>query len=1001
MSKLPKILLLLVLMGMLATSQVQRPGGVRPAPVLGNPGPAIGSQDELQQYTAGGHILGFRKGEMFVASGDHALKMEFVNANSVSPIGEGGSANPKQGHDAAPPLGRVTYRDLWDGVTLVYENYGSGVVKSTYRIEAGGTTAVDPVDEIRLRYNVPVKVDAVGDLRMSFATGEMRESPPVAWQEIEGKRVPVDATYRLFSEQEVGFKAGSYDPRYPLVIDPALSWNTFLGGSDYHHGYGITVDTAGNVFVAGDSYGTWSSPVRPYAGSYDAFVAKLNGSGALQWNTFLGSANDDYGYAITVDSSGNAYVTGYSDGTWGSPVHPFTGISDAFVAKLNGSGALQWNTFLGSASGDSGNGIAVDTSGNVYVAGDSYATWGSPVRPFTGSGYYDAFAAKLNGSGALQWNTFLGGSGDDRGRGIAVDTGGNVYVAGYSYATWGSPVRSYAGGASDAFAAKLNGSGTLQWNTFLGSSGYDCGFGIAVDTSGNIYVTGYSGATWGSPVRPYSGTYDAFAAKLSGSGALQWNTFLGLLNDDHGYGIAVDTSGSIYVTGDSGATWGSPVRPFAGGNDAFAAKLNGSGALQWNTFLGGSSSERGCGIALDTSGNVYIAGYGGATWGSPIRPYTGEIDTFVAKLFNSNMKNDFNGDGQDDILWRYYGSGGYNAVWFLGSSQAAGSEPLPMLASPLEAGPRSRFSGSKLIYPDARDASLGGKEGFSLKDPREFGGKIDTNVPLLTDPRDARGVNSQKDIVFLKPSFIDPRHIQYALPKTSSNNIRASGVSILGGASLPSVSDLNWQIQGTGDFNGDGKVDILWRYNGSGGYNAVWYMNGATLTGAASLPSVSDLNWQIQGTGDFNGDGKVDILWRYNGSGGANAVWYMNGATLTGGASLPSVSDLNWQIVGTGDFNADGQVDILWRYNGSGGANAVWYMNGATLAGAASLPSVSDLNWQIVGTGDFNGDGQADILWRYNGSGGYNTIWLMNGTTLTGGADVPSLADLIWKIVNR
>jgi Leucine-rich repeat (LRR) protein len=259
----------------------------------------------------------------------------------------------------------------------------------------------------------------------------------------------------------------------------------------------------------------------------------------------------------------------------------------------------------------------------------------------------------------------------------------------------------------------------------------------------------------------------------------------------------------------------------------------------------------------------------------------------------ASKKVDFNGDGQDDILWRYYGSGGYNAVWFLGSSGATSSSPLPMFASPLEASPRSLFrnSGSKLIYPDARDVSLGGKEGFSLKDPREFGGKIATNVPLFADPRDARGVNSKKDILFLLRSFIDPRHIQYAL------NIRASGVSILGGASLPSVSDLNWQIVGTGDFNGDGQVDILWRYNESGGYNAVWYMTGATLTGAASLPSVSDLNWQIVGTGDFNGDGQVDILWRYNGSGGANAVWYMNGTTLTGGADVPSLADLLWKIV--------------------------------------------------------------------------------------------------------
>ena len=211
MSKLPKILLLLVLMGSMATSQVQRFEQAKPAPVLGNPDSAISSLDELKQYTAGGHVLGFRKGEMFVASGDHALRVEFINARPVSPGEEGKSGDPESSRPTAQPLGKVSYPNLWDGVTLIYENHGAGVVKSTYHIEAGGTTAVDRVDEIRLRYNVPVKVDEGGNLIFSFPTGEMRDSRPVAWQEIEGKRIPVEATYRLISDQEVGFKAGSFD----------------------------------------------------------------------------------------------------------------------------------------------------------------------------------------------------------------------------------------------------------------------------------------------------------------------------------------------------------------------------------------------------------------------------------------------------------------------------------------------------------------------------------------------------------------------------------------------------------------------------------------------------------------------------------------------------------------------------------------------------------------------------------------------------------------------
>ena len=355
--------------------------------------------DELLPYTAGGHVLGFRKGEMFVASGDHALRVEFVNARPVSPGEEAKSRDAESSRSAAQPLGKVSYRDLWDGVTLVYENHGSGVVKSTYRIEPVEKSVSSSINQIRLRYNVPVKVDDNSGLIFSFATGEMGESQPVAWQEIEGKRVPVEVMYRLRGEQEVGFKAGSYDPRYPLVIDPVLSWNTFLGGSVLDYGEGIAVDTSGNVYVTGRSDATWGSPVRPFvAGDYssDAFAAKLDGSGALQWNTFLGGLFYDHGYGIAVDTSGNDYVMGRSDATWGSPVRPFSGWWDAFVAKLDGSGALQWNTFLGS-SGDHGYGIAVDTSGNVYVTG--YTTDSSRFRPAYTS--RNAFAAKLNGSGVF------------------------------------------------------------------------------------------------------------------------------------------------------------------------------------------------------------------------------------------------------------------------------------------------------------------------------------------------------------------------------------------------------------------------------------------------------------------------------------------------------------------------------------------------------------------------------------------------------------------------
>ncbi|TAH50333.1 MAG: hypothetical protein EYC68_14230 [Chloroflexota bacterium] len=152
-------------------------------------------------------------------------------------------------------------------------------------------------------------------------------------------------------------------------------------------------------------------------------------------------------------------------------------------------------------------------------------------------------------------------------------------MAGYSDATWGSPVRAFSG-VADAFAAKLDSSGALTWNTFLGGIVYDLGYSVAVDANGNVYVAGYSGSTWGSPVRAFSGSDDAFAAQLDFSGALTWNTFLGGSGGDYGFGVAVDANENVYVAGNSSATWGSPVRAYTGGRDAFAVKLGSACALK-------------------------------------------------------------------------------------------------------------------------------------------------------------------------------------------------------------------------------------------------------------------------------------------------------------------------------------------------------------------------------------------------------------------------------------
>ena len=422
--------------------------------------------------------------------------------------------------------------------------------------------------------------------------------------------------------------------------DPEVSWNTFLGSGSDDVGNFTAVGNNGSLYVTGRSLTTWGSPVNAKSHSHDTFVAKLDSNGMLQWHTFLGSIRNDYGSNIIVDNNGDLYILGASDSSWGAPINPFTGsfpYHDVFVSKLDSSGVLQWHTFLGSSDYDRGHGMVSDGSGNLYISGYSVSDWGNPINDHAGE--TDAFVAKLNSSGMLQWSTFLGSSNPDYGQSISVDGNGNIYVTGYSHAGWGAPINPFAGGL-EAFVAKLDSSGVLQWNTFLGSGNYDYGQSVSVDDSGNIYVTGYSDAGWGAPINAHFGGNDVFVAKLDSSGALQWHTFLGSGSGDIGYSVSADSSGNLYVTGWSDAGWGSPMNAHTGGNDVFLAKLDSSGVLQWNTFLGSSGTDCGHSVSTDGSGNLYVSGYSNAGWGAPINAYAGGNDVFVAKLYDLDIDDD-------------------------------------------------------------------------------------------------------------------------------------------------------------------------------------------------------------------------------------------------------------------------------------------------------------------------------------------------------------------------
>lgn len=608
---------------------------------LGQAAPST-TADSWLNLQVSGQTFAFRAKEFYLTNATYALHVQFVDAQAVTPQSASLIAS-KPG--SVPLLERVTYRDLWDGITLTYDAVDNGLARSSYRVEPGAAASA-----IRLRYNNAVTLNDDGTLTTRFATGAMTESAPVAWQEINGQRIAVAVAFET-RDDTVGFRVGAYDAAYPLFIDPTLNWHTFLGGTSSDQGLGIAVDGSGNVYVAGYSGASWGSPTTPpgFGGSYDGFVAKLDVSGNLVWNTFLGGTGGDYAYAVAVDANGDTFVTGYSTATWGSPPSPgFSGGTDAFAAKLNLSGTLQWNTFLGGTSNERGFGIAADGSGNAYVTGYSWsADWpGCPADTCRKRAYsigQDGFAAKLASDGSLTWNNFLGGTGagsnGDQGNGIAVDGSGNVYVSGYSQLPWGSPVRSFTSGSTqDAFVAKFAADGTLTANTFLGGSGTDYGWAITTDTSNNVYVGGSSGTAWGSPVRLFSVIGDGYVAKLDSNLGLTWNTFVGGSGNDVAYAIAVDGSGNTFVTGYSNSSWGSPARPFTVNGsytDAMVAKVASDGNLLWNTFLGGTLDDQGKAIAVDASGNTFVSGYSKQTWGSPVRAFTvsgTNDDAFAAKI---------------------------------------------------------------------------------------------------------------------------------------------------------------------------------------------------------------------------------------------------------------------------------------------------------------------------------------------------------------------------------
>ena len=555
-----------------------------------------------------------------------------VEMHGVEPMGR---ANFLVGQDSSqwrtglPTHRGIRYTELYPGIDLLYSGADGGRVKSEYQIAPGARTK-----NIRVEYSADLSIDSSGRLH---AAGLVEDAPEI-YQDTASGRVSVAGRYRLFDARTAGFEVETYDSSLPLVIDPVVSYATYMGGTGLGAVTGVAVDSAGYLYAAG-----WTEALdfpivlaeqANNAGSNDVFVVKLTPTGnALVYATYIGGKSDDRAAAIAVDSGGQVYVTGSTASLnfpLASPVRSTRGgAKTAFALKLNAVGnTLLYSTYLGGTNFDMGTAIAVDSSGNAYIAGDTQST-NFPVvggvQAVIGGGF-DAFITKLNSTGAYVFSTFLGGSGDEHVGGIALDSSGNAYIAGGTYSTnfpLVGAVQTSNHGGQDAFAAKLSTSGAaLLYSTYLGGSAIGTpeeANGIAVDSSGNAYVAGVTNSfdfpvTSGAFQTIFNGVSDAFVTKINPAGsAWVYSTYLGGTDFDWAWGIGVDGSGNAYAAGYTSSgdfPQSNPVQAgFGGAYDAFVAKLNPAGnTLGFSTWFGGTGSDVANALAVDASGNMFVGG---------------------------------------------------------------------------------------------------------------------------------------------------------------------------------------------------------------------------------------------------------------------------------------------------------------------------------------------------------------------------------------------------------
>ena len=617
-------------------------------------------------------------------SAPSVVHLQFVGANENPVITHEDELVTKSnyfiGNDASkwrtniPNYSRVRYHNIYPGVDLVY--YGNqrqlehDFVVSPY---------TDPsLISLRVRGADRLRLDSGGNLLLMTQEGVLRLEKPIIYQMVGENRQTITGRFRLNGKNTIGFTIAKYNHHLPLIIDPILSYSTYLGGSGDDYAFSIAVDGDGNAYVAGSTTSldfpagaAFQSKIG--GGTSDGFVTRIRSDGSLMWSTYLGGSGADGVGAndLVTDSSGDVYIAGSTTSldfpvsanafqkSYGGGQNDSFGFywGDGFVTKLSPNGdSLIYSTYLGGNSDDCVAGIALDGDGYAYVSGGTFST-NFPMKDAfqsTFGGTEDAFIAKLAPDGtAILFSTYLGGWNGDIARGIARASDGTIYVIGWTAANNSFPTldalqATPGGGNSDAFFAVFSSSGVLLSSSYLGGYGDEDIRRVVVDTSGNVYLAGTTTSPNFPMMHPFQGTFtgssDGYITKISHDGsAILYSTLLGGSKENGIYGLTVDGSGDMYCTGYTSSvdlpTKDAFQSSYAGGAyDAFVTSLTADGsALRFSSYLGGTGDDWTRGIAVDAQGNAYVAGYTNSADFPTVNAFQGTFakgayDAFVTKI---------------------------------------------------------------------------------------------------------------------------------------------------------------------------------------------------------------------------------------------------------------------------------------------------------------------------------------------------------------------------------